>query len=52
MAFYFNNNSNNNNNNNNNNTINMENNFACTVNCNYWIAATIYTMGKWFVSGI
>ena len=32
-------------------TFNMGNNITCIINSNYTIAATIYTLEKWFVSG-
>jgi hypothetical protein len=31
---------------------NNNNNITRTVNCNYRIAATLYTLERWFVSGI
>ena len=35
-------------------TFNVGSNNTCTINCNYRIAATlrVYTLEKWFVSGI
>jgi hypothetical protein len=33
-------------------TFNIGNNITCTINCNYSIAASLYTLEKWFVSGI
>jgi hypothetical protein len=31
---------------------NMESNFTYTINCNYRIAVTLYTLEAWFVSGV
>ena len=31
---------------------NIESNFTCTINCNYRIAVTLYTLEAWFVSGM
>jgi hypothetical protein len=33
-------------------TLNMKKKVACTINCNYRIATTLYTLETWFVSGI
>ena len=32
-------------------TLNMGSNITCTITCNHRIAATLYTLKTWFVSG-
>jgi hypothetical protein len=32
--------------------LNMGSNVTCTINCNYRIATTLYTLETWFASGI
>ena len=41
----------NNNKNNKYKTFNLGNNITCTINCKYRIAATLYTIETWIVSG-
>ena len=34
------------------NILHVRNNITCSTNCKYRTAATLYTVGTWFVSGI